>query len=373
MNLASPVLRILNGRLAGTEKQLPASGAVSIGHQFWHDVVIRDPATKGIAVDLALAPDGAAQATVLEGEAELLGSIVPAGGTAIVPSYVPFAIGGVAMAWGDVESERWGEATGLVAATPAPPPLPPSARDHALAFASRARDEAAGLFTRARVTVVTGAVGLLVLASATVPVVDALNLRGTPAQRTERALADAGLNGLSAYEDKATGIVNVTGVVGNEAQRAKAAATIRDLGLAGNVAVLTSADLARSAVDVARVNGLQAVAKPIGRTAVELRVTPLAPDQEQRLAQAVRSDVRALTSLSLRDDLPPTEATPLASVQDATKKVSTVVGGDPAYIQTVDGARYFPGAVMPSGHRLVAIQGNAVLFEKSGRETRVAF
>jgi len=29
--------------------------------------------------------------------------------------------------------------------------------------------------------------------------------------------------------------------------------------------------------------------------------------------------------------------------------------------------------VMPSGHRLIAIQGNDVVFEKSGRQTRVAF
>ena len=50
-----------------------------------------------------------------------------------------------------------------------------------------------------------------------------------------------------------------------------------------------------------------------------------------------------------------------------------MVGGDPGFIQTVDGARYFPGAMMPSGHRLVAIQGNVAIFEKGGRETRVAF
>lgn len=373
MTVADPVLRVLNGRLAGTEKALPASGAVSIGHQFWHDVVVRDPATKGIAIDLALAPDGAAQATVLEGEAELLGSVVPAGGTAIVPPYVPITIGGIALAWGDKESERWGDATGLVAAVPAPPPLPPSARDHALAFAGKAGEGAQRVLTRSRLTIAAAAIGAIALASASVPMVDALHLRGSPEQRVERALGQAGLSGLAAHEDDTTGAVTVTGVVANDAQRAKAVATMRDTGIAGSVAVLTSADLARSAADVARMNGLQAVARPIGRTAVELRVTPLQPDQEQKLIQAVRGDVRALTRLALRDDLPPIETVPLKTVQDATKKVSTVVGGDPSFIQTVDGARYFPGAVMPSGHRLVGVQGNNVIFEKNGRETRIAF
>ncbi|KQT35017.1 hypothetical protein ASG29_02470 [Sphingomonas sp. Leaf412] len=373
MSIDMPVLRILNGRLAGTEQALPAGGAVSIGHAFWHDVVVRDPATKGIAIDLSLGAEGAAQATVLEGEAELLGSTVPAGETAIVPAYVPFAIGGVAMAWGDRDSDRWEEATGLVAAVPAAAAAPPSARDHALALAGRAGEGATRVLTRPRIALAAGAIGVIALASAAVPVVDALHLRGTPAQRVERALAGSGIAGLSAQEDEATGAVNVTGVVTNDRQRAKAVSVMRDTGIAGNVAVLTSADLARSAADVARMNGIQAVARPIGRTAVELRVTPLAPDQEQKLAQAVRGDVRALTRLALRDDLPPVEAVPLRTVQDATKKVSTVVGGEPSFIQTVDGARYFPGAVMPSGHRLIAIQGNDVVFEKSGRQTRVAF
>lgn len=373
MTVAAPVLRVLNGRLAGTEKALPPAGAVSIGHQFWHDVVVRDPATKGIAIDFSVDAEGAAKATVLEGEAELLGQSVSAGGTVIVPPYVPFTIGGVALAWGERDSQRWEDATGLVTIAPTPPDAPVSARDHALAVASQAGEGIGSFFTRGRVVAVGAALGAVVLASAAVPVVDALGLRGSPEVRVERAMATAGLQGLDASEDSATGAITVTGVVSNEGQRQKAVATMADTGIPGSVAVVTSADLARSATEVARIHGIQATARPTGRTTVELRVTPLAPDQEQRLAQAVRNDVRALTALTLRDDLPPIELVPLRTVQDATKKVSTVVGGDPAFIQTVDGARYFPGAVMPSGHRLVGIQGNNVVFEKAGRETRVTF
>lgn len=374
MSVAEPVLRVLNGRLAGTEKQLPTGGgAVTVGHQFWHDVVVRDPATKGIAVDLSVDAEGAATATVLEGEAEVLGRTVPAGESVIVPPYVPLTIGGVALAWGEHENARWDEATSLVTVVPTPPEAPPTARETAIAVASQAGEGVGAFFTRGRLLVIGGVIGLMALASATMPVVDALNLRGTPEARVERAMRDAGLPGLDAHQDATTGAVTVTGVVIGEGQREKAVAAMRDTGVSGNVAVLTSADLARSVADVARIHGLQATARPTGRTTVELRVTPLPPEQEQKLAQAVRNDVRALTGLSLRDDLPPVESPPLHTVQDATKKVSTVVGGDPAFIQTVDGARYFPGAVMPSGHRLVSIQGNIVTFEKSGRATRISF
>jgi type III secretion protein D len=372
VTVVAPVLRVLSGRLAGTEKALPESGAVSIGHQFWHDVVVRDPATKGIAVDLAL--DGeAAKATVLEGEAEVLGRAVPAGETVIVPPYVPLTIGGVALAWGERDSARWQDATGLVAVAPTPPETPPSARDHALAVAERAGEGLGSLFTRGRVIAIGAVAGVLALAVGTMPVVDALNLRGTPEARVERAMNEAGLPGLDATTDSGTGAITVTGVVANEAARKQAVAAMGDTGVPGSVAVLTSADLARSVADVARIHGIQAIARPTGRTTVELRTIPMDPDAQAKLAQAVRGDVRGVTRLSLRDDLPPVELAPLKSIQDATKKVSTVIGGDPGFIQTVDGARYFPGAVMPSGHRLVAIQGNTVVFEKAGRETRVIF
>ena len=136
--------------------------------------------------------------------------------------------------------------------------------------------------------------------------------------------------------------------------------------------VQTSQELAQASADVARIHGHDAVATPIGRTSVELRTTPLTGDDRTKLLDAVKTDVPAVSQVAIRDDLAPDDA-PLHSVQDATKKVSTVVAGDPSYIATADGAHYFPGAMMPSGHKLVAIQGNTVLLEKNGRETRLTF
>jgi type III secretion protein D len=68
-----------------------------------------------------------------------------------------------------------------------------------------------------------------------------------------------------------------------------------------------------------------------------------------------------------------TGMTEIKTISDATKRVSSVVAGDPAYIITVDGARYFPGAIMPSGHRLVAIQEQTVVLERNGHQIRIKF
>jgi len=368
------VLRVLNGRLAGTEKQLPDAGTLSIGHQFWQDVVIRDPATKGVAVDLMLGAENSAQLTVLSGEARLLGSTLVEGGTALLPPYVPFTIGGVALAWGEQGSDRWSEASGLATSLPAPLTAPPTAREQANAVLGRVRTEVSATVT-SRWLLAAGALAVVALLVVfAVPIIDALGLRPPPARRVEASLADAGLKGLAAVpaSDGSDGVV-VRGVVRNAAEREKATRALRDSWVPGSVDVRTSAELAQAAVEAARLRGVPAVGRPIGRTAVLLRTEPMEDDRAQRLQQAIRADVRDLTMVTLRDDLPVPEEAPLKTVADATKKVSTVVSGDPSYIQTVDGARYFAGAMMPSGHRLVGIQGNVVVFERGGRETRLTF
>jgi type III secretion protein D len=366
------VLRVLSGRLAGTTRPLPETGTVSIGHQFWQDVVIRDPQTKGMAVDLSVTEGGQAQITVLSGEAQLLGQTIDPGGTAILPPYVPFSIGGVSLAWGEPESERWSEAGGLVLAT-STEPEELDARAQAVAAFGRAREGAAGLVTKRTVAIAAGAAALAIGGVAAVPAMDALGLRAPPAARVDRALDAAGLAALAVAPAAAGDAVTVTGVVTNEGQRVKAQEVLRDSGVSGTVDVQTSNEIAQAAADVARGRGLQANARAISRTAVELRTSPLSDEARFGLVQAVRADVRQIGPLRLRDDLPAADEAEIKAVSDLTRKVSTVVAGDPAFIQTADGARYFSGAVMPSGHRLIGIEGSSVYLEKNGRKMRVQF
>jgi len=368
----SPVLRVLSGRQAGAEKILPAAGSVSIGYQFWQNVVIREPAVRDIALDFTLDAEGA-RLTVLSGEAKLLGSTLHPGETALLPPYVPFAIGGIALAWGEASSVRWSEAGTLAAAVPVPPPPPPTIEDKALALLSKAADRAGDLLTGWRLPALAGAGALLIGATAAGPALEAMGFHRDRAGRVETALTKAGLAELRATSNVTTGAVIVSGVVGSEEERLRAERVLRTTYVPTQLNVQTSQDLAQAAADVARIRGLQASARPIGRADIELHTPPLAPDARAQLVEAVKADVGEVRRLVLEDDLPPQDNAPVKTVNDATKKVSTVVAGDPGYIKTVDGALYFPGAMMPSGHRLVGIEGQTVLLEKDGRETRLTF
>lgn len=368
------VMRVLSGRLAGVEKALPADGTLSIGHEYWQDVVIRDPAVKGVALDLVIEGE-AARITVLSGSVSLLGSTVGAGETALLPPYVPFTIGGVALARGVPESARWAEAGGLASALPTPPAVPPALQDQALGALADAGGRVADFLSGWRLPAVAGASILLVAAAAAGPAMDAMGFTPDRAGRVERALDKAGLPELRATTNHATNAVTVAGVVRSEADRAKASEVLRTVSVPAQLDVQTSADLAQASADIARIRGLSARARPIGLTDVELHTSPLAPEARDQLVAAVKSDLHEVGQIVVRDDLPAQEGEggEVKTVADATKKVSTVVSGDPAYIQTADGARYFAGAMMPSGHRLVSIEGGVVHLEKGGRETRLSF
>jgi len=68
--------------------------------------------------------------------------------------------------------------------------------------------------------------------------------------------------------------------------------------------------------------------------------------------------------------LPPPSA-PMSD--DPGKRVASVVPGDPAYIVTVDGARYFVGALLPSGHRITEVAAQKVTLERDGQQTTLNF
>jgi type III secretion protein D len=77
--------------------------------------------------------------------------------------------------------------------------------------------------------------------------------------------------------------------------------------------------------------------------------------------------VRGLQKLVVANKAPPAPPPPPPPVvDDPGKRIASVVPGNPAYIVTADGARYFVGAMLPSGHRITAIDGQRVSVERNG-------
>lgn len=365
------VIRVLTGTRAGAEAALPASGRATVGHEYWHDVVVREEATRGQAVEIELGADDVARLSVLDGEALLLGSTLRAGDTAVLPPYVPVSIGGVALAYGAATSDRWAGAESIAAST-APAAVEPAEPVREGLWATLVDGTRSRMGQAVRPAALLGIIGAIVVAFAAGPAIDALQLGGGPADRTSRALTAAGFRNVAVREG-ANDEIQVSGYVPNEADRQRVQQLIDAQGLRATVSIETGEELARSTADVARLNGVEAQARTLGAGVVELRSAPLDADGRSRIEGLVRRDVPGLRKLVFRDAPTIDSQDNIKTVADVTKRVSSVVAGDPSYIMTADGGRYFPGAMMPSGHRLVAITEQTVVLERNGRRIVLKF
>ena len=82
---------------------------------------------------------------------------------------------------------------------------------------------------------------------------------------------------------------------------------------------------------------------------------------------------RGLARLSLVNRAKPAPPPAPPVPDDPGKRIASVVPGDPAYLVTADGARYFVGAMLPTGHRITRIDGQHVTLERGGEESTLNF
>ncbi len=132
-------------------------------------------------------------------------------------------------------------------------------------------------------------------------------------------------------------------------------------------------DLLASAVEIFRLHGIAAQAGWSPEGELVLRTQERDAARLQLAAAAARRDIPRLPALRL-DNQAPTTATAAAAppAEDPAKRLVAVIdNADSPYFITADGSRYFSGALLPSGHRVVEIAGRAVVVERDGQRTRL--
>lgn len=132
-------------------------------------------------------------------------------------------------------------------------------------------------------------------------------------------------------------------------------------------------DAAAGAVEVFRLHGI--AAKPGWSPEGELLLHTRERDgaRVEAALAAARRDLPGLPALRV-DNQPPTTAPapPVPPADDPAKRLVAVVdNSDSPYFITADGSRYFNGALLPSGHRVVEIAERAVVVERDGQRTRL--
>lgn len=362
-------LRVLNGEQRGATSAVRLGDTLRIGQDWSNDVVLQG--VGGSAAQLALQADGGLALSVDGGDCSVDGATLAAGEHTAVALYTPFTVGDTRMAVGRIGAPQW------AALFDDAGPAPAAAADASAAGAAPAQP---AVVTPARrrggwvQRLLTGGVALVAVSAGALTLAWAMGPGAlTPPEQAEhlrQTLAHLGFGAL--HVEHRNGELLVTGHLETQAQR-----TRLEQALAGQtparVAVWVNEQVMAGVADVYRLNGIAADVKSGGPGVVHVHTKEGDADRLQNVQAKARRDVPGLNQLVAVNQAPPAPPRPESVISDPGKRVAAIVPGDPAYVVTADGTRYFQGAVLPTGHRILAILSDRVQLERDGAASTLNF
>lgn len=390
-------LQVLAGPQQGARAPVPAGSAFTVGGSADCDIVLRGLATLPVAVRLCLQPGGLG-VEVLRGEVTVAGETLAAGqqrvcgadadlvlgpvrfGLFVAPADGAPAADAAAQADGPVEvaaelsdsppqpARPVGELPGADAISPEPTPPDPRSPDPRPAGRRGWQALLAGGAALATVSI-----GMLASAY-TQPMQPAADQQPEASSRQAQAvLQAAGLRQLQVRPDPEGGGLLVSGYLDTGAQRAQAEQLLAAQPLPARWQVHVNQQVADAVADVYRINGVPAQARPVGEGAVAVTTREADERRLDRVRDAARRDVPGLAAIEARNLPPPAPPAAAPVLDDPGKRVASIVPGEPPYVVTADGTRYFEGALLPTGHRIAGIERHRVLLDRDGAVTPLVF
>ncbi|HVJ01237.1 MAG TPA: hypothetical protein VM662_03590 [Sphingomonas sp.] len=367
--VGTPVLRVLSGRLSGAEHRLHPGKFVRIGHGFDHDIVLRDATTRGLSIELDLGEE-MANVRVVAGQIGILGRPVVAGEQAALPAYVPMMLGSFAVAIGDPASERWEEAARLsTMIAPAGEPQEIAAHQHAALgerMATRLYPMRGALaLDRHWPIYALFAAALLLLVALAGPATKWVSRQFHDGAADQAVLAAAGFGGLTITEGPAGPVIK--GIVKDDAALARLRLLVAQRIGTAMLDVDTMDGLAAAATDLLRAQGVDGEAAPRRGNALLVTAEFLPADRQAELARLIREDVPGVSRVHFAADPARGDRDLQYFFSGSEYGLATFIDGDPGYIATADGTRWFAGAQVPTGHRIVTIGNGRASFERNGQ------
>jgi type III secretion protein D len=172
----------------------------------------------------------------------------------------------------------------------------------------------------------------------------------------------------------ADGRLQLNGRLATLAQRARLDGFLQRQAPAGLVAVNVRVDeqLSRDVADVFRLHGVAVQVQPREDGALLVQAAETDAARLARAEQAARRDVPGLGALQLDNQPRPPVAARAPLRDDPGKRITAVVAdSELPYLVTADGSRYFTGAMLPSGHRVMVILDKQVTVERDGQLTKL--
>lgn len=364
------LLRVLSGRSDGAEHRLPEQRKLLIGHSFESDIVLRDKSTRGCAVKLT-ACGRRAVIEVVSGHAFLLGKHLAAGETITLEQYLPLRIGDIHFALGGDDTARWDEARSIViddtqAMFELAQDAPPSALPERLALRTQPiRRNVANIALRPARMAMIGA-GLLVVAAGSYFGATMLAPSPPSPRDIRQELAPFGMAGVTVERSPTTGDIAITGLVKDSSDAARLRQWAQQNHPDILVNVTTIAEAAEAATNLLTAQNVDAVARPSGADRLIIDGPFLPKDRQNELTRLLQEDLPRVGGFTFKASAERGESGLAYFFNAPGYGAASFVSGDPGYIVTEDGTRWFPGASLPTGHKIIEITNNSVIVERDG-------
>lgn len=375
-NAQSLELFILEGEQAGARAPLRSGSSITIGSELDSDIVLRDPTFAGrqFRLDTGTMP---AKFEVLAGEAELLGRQVGVGDNIDWPPYVYLRVGSTTLAYGEMYSPQWAD----VLQFGGDPSSDESAQLHLYAepsIYSREKQTSPQTSNRSGIAtwLVVAGIGLFGLTMGVSAFNGAQMAGATPPMLMQpdvaTVLEKSEFSALEVEEPEA-GKFTIHGYLETQEQRARLERLLAEARGVSRLQVSVGEQLATAVRDVYRVNGVAAEVQAQGPGIVLVKTAEANLGQLRRVETITMRDIAGLHKIVAENKSPRPPAKSKRTADDPGKRIASLVPGDPAYLVTTDGARYFVGAMLPTGHKISAISDQQVLLDKDGITTTLRF
>ena len=361
-------LRVLNNRLAGAEHRLHVGKNIRVGHSFENDVVLRGKNTAGLSLELHVGPD-VTVLRMLTGSTEVLGRQLVAGEEMPLPSYLPVQLGEFAFAVGADDQLRWREAENI-AVTLEQRQLMETGLPRA-ELSERVATRLDPVRTRFPIPgskILLGVGAAITLFLATVgAVLGYSNMQANDPDNMKRTMAAAGFTGMDVKPDPASENMVISGVLKDDKEVAGLQALVDQNFPGALIEVETTDALALAATDILKAQNVDAEAKTLRRGAINVTSEFLPADKQAELSAMLRKELPHLKSVQFTMDAGRGPNDLQYFFNNSQYGAATFVSGEPSYVATADGSKWFSGSVLPTGHKIVRVEPKALILERNGR------
>lgn len=366
---SEPILRVLLGRSAGAEHSLPRGRTLTIGHSFENDIVLRGKSTQGCAIKIAIAPNDRMVIEVVAGSARILGRDLARGDKMDLASYLPVAMGDFVFAIGGRDARRWEDAAYDAEVSRSAvldvASIPQTDLKQRVALRSQpARRSLEGISRRPATIAFVGAMLLVATAGALLGPRLLYPPKETPAA-LDAALTTAGYGGL-AVKRVPDGTMAVTGLVANDASLSRLRAWIARNAPRSRMEVQTIDGMAAAAGDLLAAQNVMGRARPAGSSGLIVEGPFLPSDRQRELISLIRRDLPLVKRVEFRVSGNRGGQELVYFFNTPGYGAVSFVDGNPGHITTEDGSRWFEGAQLPTGHRIVKVGQGQVTVERDG-------